>query len=142
MEASRRAGCAVIGNYRVVAHGGSRERSRKRANKNASTLASDMRRSFSGGEFIKITDLFAIIRNNSLRERVKKLRKSREKSSSACCLERFLDPIFSRIDSRTPTPLRMRETNTHGSRRRRRAEADRFFAFDANIFALYPGRER
>jgi len=88
MEVGRRAGRAVIGNYRVVAHGGSRERSRKRANKNASTLASDVRRSFSGGEFIEITtDSFAIIRNNSLRTHEKNC-ESREKNPRRRIAER------------------------------------------------------
>lgn len=66
MEAGRRAGRAVIGNYRVVAHGGSRERSRERADKNASTLASRApTQHLSSGGFIEMTaGSYEIIRNN------------------------------------------------------------------------------
>jgi len=56
-------GRTVIGNYRVVAHGGSRERSRERANKNASFIGVEARGIFLGtgrgeegeGELLRLT---------------------------------------------------------------------------------------
>ena len=150
MEAGRRAGRAVIGNYRVVAHGGSRERSRERADKNASTLASGApTRHLSGGEFIEITaGSYEIIRNNLLRSsraRVKSRAKVENKILAGVAVapcKRPLGPTSSGgSDSRTPTPLRMRETRTGLGAVGERRPAD-FSPFDANIFALYPGRGR
>lgn len=108
MEAGRRAGRAVIGNYRVVAHGGSRERFRERANKNASTLASSAPSIFLLTNFFRfeIRDNRGFARNNSNLLRFsrarEKARVEREKSPPVQSRERESDLVIRPLrDSRT-----------------------------------------
>lgn len=104
MEAGRRAGRAVIGNYRVVAHGGSRERSRERANKNASTLASGVPASFRRRIY---RDNRGFARDNPeqsvlISASAWKSRENRKKNPCWCRRKRSIDPILHGLSSVLP----------------------------------------